>query len=206
MLLADDHPLIRQGLKSTIETFGLASEILEAEDGRQAIALSLQHKIDLFILDYRMPIMGGYETAKVLLSKSPKTKIVIITAYTETDLVNNLLNLGVRGFVSKNTDVTEIHSALNKVLSGKIYVNKVLEDRMDRERNYINRHSSQLNFTKRESELINLLSKGKTSRQISECLGVTQKSVEIYRSRLLDKVGVKNSIALVDYLHNNGIL
>ena len=113
IVLADDHPLIRQGLKSIIETFNLADEILEADNGKRALELACLHQIDLFILDYRMPELGGYETAKVLLAKNPKTKIVIITAYSENDLISSLLNLGVRGFLSKNTTLEEIRTKLN---------------------------------------------------------------------------------------------
>ncbi len=206
ILLADDHPLIRHGLKTIIETLGLANEILEADDGRQALALSHQNQIDLFILDYRMPHMGGYDTAKVLLNKNPKTKIVIVTAYSETKLISDVLDLGVLGFLLKNTDLEEIHYALNKVLSGQVYMNKTLEERILRERSYSNSCSSQLNFTKRENELITLLSKGKTSKEISQSLGVTQKTIETYRSRLLEKAGVKNSIELIDYVHTNGLV
>jgi DNA-binding NarL/FixJ family response regulator len=206
MLLADDHSLIRQGLKSLIETFHLADEILEAENGTQVIDLSLQHHIDLFILDFRMPVMGGYDTAKLLLTQNPKTKIVIITAYSESDMIVGLLALGVRGFVSKNTTLEELQFALTKVLAGEIYVNKIHEAQIIREQNFSNQSSAPITFTKRENQLIALMSKGKTSKEISLSLEVTQKTIEIYRSRLLNKVGVKNSIELIDYFHINGLL
>ncbi len=206
ILLADDYPLIRQGLKSIIETLDPVAEILEADNGKRVIELSRQHQIDLFILDYRMPEMGGYDVAKILLARNPKTKIIIITAFSESDLIANVLNLGVRGFLSKTTDIAEIRLALNKVLTGEIYLDKLLEDRMQRESGFSKKNPLPLTFTKRENDLMLLLSKGNTSKDISLSLGVTQKTIEIYRSRLLEKTGVRNSVELVDYFHSNGLI
>jgi DNA-binding NarL/FixJ family response regulator len=206
ILLADDHPVIRKGIKSIIETFDVASEIVEASDGKQVIELSRSHQFDLFIMDYKMPEMDGYDAAKILLQKNSAVKIVVISMYADTVRVLNLFKLGVFGFMVKNTNIEEIQSGINCVLKGDQYMSKVLEERIQREQDQFRKPLGPLKFSKRESELILLLSKGNTSREIALTWGLSLKTIETYRSRLLEKVNAKNTSELLNYCVRNGLV
>lgn len=206
ILLADDHPVIRKGIKSILETFAGVSEIMEACNGKQVIELSQSHHFDLFILDYKMPEMDGYDAAKILLHKNSLAKIIIISMYADTVLILNLFKLGVLGFLVKNTDIDEIESGIHSVLKGDQYLSKVLQERIQREQDQFPKPLGPLKFSKRESELILLLSKGKTSKEISIIWGLSLKTIETYRSRMLEKVSVKNTSELLNYCNRNGLL
>lgn len=205
ILLADDHPAFRKGLKSIIESLLLSSEVLEAENGKEVIALAIRHRIDLFILDYKMPTLDGYEAAKILLRRDPSCRILVITMYTDTVLILNFLKLGVKGFLMKNSSIDEIEQGIDKVLAGEVYLNPCLEEAIP-PGNFLDKRLTPLKFTARESDLVTLLSLGKTSRDISQSLGLSLKTIEAYRSRLFDKVGVKNTPELLTYCNRNGLL
>jgi len=206
ILLADDHPVVRKGIKSILESFAGVGEIVEASDGKQVIELSRNNDFDLFILDYKMPEMDGYDAAKSLLHKNPSAKIIILSMYDDTVLILNLLKLGVLGFMVKNTDVDEIESGVRSVIKGDRYLSKDLKDRIQHEQDQSSKPLSPLKFSKRESELLLLLSQGKTSREIALEWSLSVKTIETYRSRMLVKASVKNTSELLNYCNRNGLV
>jgi DNA-binding NarL/FixJ family response regulator len=204
ILLADDHPLFRKGLKSVIENISSANIVLEAADGNEAITLSHNHDFDLVMLDYKMPGMDGYDTAKLLLENDPQRKIIIITMYNETPLIISLFRLGVKGFLMKNSEVEEIEMAIAKVSSGELYYNSIFKDLIESE--LASDKQFALRFSKRETEIVELLSKGRTSLEIAKSLRISQRTVDTYRYRLFNKTEVKNTYELLNYFYQNGLL
>jgi len=203
ILLADDHPVFRKGMKTVISGLGVPHEILEAGDGRTALEIASTQTIDLFLLDIKMPEIDGYELSKLLLKKDPKVKIIVITMYNDTPLIANLFRIGVRGFLIKNTETDEMIKAIQQVLAGDLFYNDTLKDIVHGER----RQKAVLpfEFTPREIDLVELLSKGKTSKDIAETWGLTLKTIETYRSRIIEKAKVKNVAELLNYFHKNGL-
>lgn len=126
--------------------------------------------------------------------------------YTDTPLILNLFRIGIKGFLMKNSDIDEIDLAIRQVLEGKIYYNKALEKIIGPELKRRGKKLPPLKFTKREMEIMQLLSIGKTSKEIGYKFKLTLKTVETYRGRLLKKVGASNTSELMNYFYQNGLL
>jgi len=199
-LLADDQPLVRLGLTSFIKSLNPNFTVHIARDGKEALALFYKHPIDLLILDYRMPVLNGYDVANEILSVNATKKIIIVSMYTDEPLISSLFHLGVSGFVSKHADVLELEKAIAAVLNGRLYWPKEFEDILGKQPVV----ATTIKFTDRELDLVASLSKGKTSTEIARNWGISLKTVETYRSRLIEKTGVKNVAELIHYFHKNG--
>jgi DNA-binding NarL/FixJ family response regulator len=202
ILVADDHPLIRKGMIGFVKSLKLARKYYEAADGIEVLRLAEQHPIDLFLLDVEMPRLGGYETAKFLLAKSPKTRIIVNTMHDGHALMNGLLSLGVRGFVLKGEDISYFEKAIKQVLNGGSYVSPRLEK-------YVDKHMKQdslMEFTPDEIKIVRLLSKGYSSSEIAVKLDLSVRTAETYRHRLIKRLNVANSTELVEYFHKNGLM
>jgi two-component system invasion response regulator UvrY len=202
ILLADDQPLVRVGLRSFLKTVNENFVIHEAADGKETLEIFYKHRIDLLILDHRMPRMSGYEVAREILSVNVTKKIIIVSMFTDAPLISRLFQLGVNGFISKNADVSELQHAIETVLAGKLYFSKEFESILAEKQSTL----PAISFTDRELDLVISLSKGKTSIEISKNWGISVKTVETYRSRLIEKTGVKNIAELIHYFHRNGQL
>lgn len=199
ILIADDHPLFRKGLSRMIKQLGFEGEILEARHGDEVLALRCEHDIDLYILDYSMPLMNGYDAAKVILRTKPRAKIIIMSMYDDLHLLTNFQNVGIKGFINKNSEPEQVKQALTAVLSGREHYPIV-------DRKATRSVTPPLQFTPREMELIQLLAKGHTTRDIARLLNLTQKTVETYRCRLLEKVNVKNTSELLSFVYRIGVV
>jgi DNA-binding NarL/FixJ family response regulator len=197
ILLADDHPLFRKGLRSVIRSLGFIGLVLEAGNGKEVLQIKEENLVDLYILDYKMPELDGYDTSMFILKKDPRAKIIIITMYDNPPLVANFHKIGIMGFMNKNTDPDRIETGILTVLNGWEYYESVEKELGD---------AHPIQFTHREKELIALLAKGLTSQAISQNLGLAYKTIETYRSRLLEKVSARNTSELLHYVHRIGLI
>jgi DNA-binding NarL/FixJ family response regulator len=207
ILIADDHPLIRSGLRAFINSLNVCREVQEAENGRQVLQLARETPFDLILLDFRMPDLNGYEVAKALLSRRPATKIIVISMYSDQTLVTNLIQLGVRGYIVKNEDTSQIEKAILTVLNGGSYFSDLLNpDFLHQFANGTPKSLGIIDFTYHEKELVNQLSKGHSTAEIATHLNLSIKSVETYRYRLLKKTRLHNTAELVDHFHRIGLI
>jgi len=207
ILVAEDQPIFRKGLKDTIAATGLANRIYEAGNGKEAIDLLQYEKVDLLFMEFTMPEVDGYDASKIILSNYPKIKIVVLTHYDEIPVILNFFAIGVRGFLTKAIDGDEIKTAILNVMKGNYYHHS----KFDKDISIwlsggLSSRLPFISFSNREMELIVQLSKGKTSFEIARHLNLRYKSVETYRHNLLNKAKVKNSAELVDYIYRNGIM
>ncbi|HEX5171751.1 MAG TPA: response regulator transcription factor [Cyclobacteriaceae bacterium] len=201
ILVADDHTPTRIGIHHILRKLvKFDGEILEAVDGCEVIELTKKHTIDVYILDHSMPQLNGYEAAKVVLKTNPGSKIIMMSMYDEPELVASYYEAGIQGFLSKSTLVDNIETTFVKVLKGE-----PVSDYLNQEYNTPLKTPA-IHFTKRDKELIKLLAQGFASKDISSSLGLTLRTVETYRSRLLEKVNVKNTSELLLYVHRIGII
>src|SRR5690606_36501496 len=201
ILIADDHPMYRRGLRSAIKSFGFDGVILEAKNGNEVISYHRQCLIDLYILDHKMPELTGYEAVKIILRSNPKARIILNTMYDEPSLITAYLEEGITGYIDKNSEPEQFEQAIRYALSGWGVYNSL------QERNaYSSLAYAPIQFTKREKQLIELLAQGSTTHDIAQKLDLTFKTVETYRCRLLDKVSVKNTSELLHYVHKNGLI
>lgn len=202
ILVADDHAVVRKGVITFLKAAKAASKFYEAANGNEVVNLAEKHRIDLFLLDISMPELNGYETAKILLEQNKHTRIIVNTMFDGHALVNGLVQLGVKGFVTKGEDPELMIKAIQAVIKGRTYICPKMRESL-----YIKNKGegfSDMDFTITERRLVKMLSEGFSSSEIAIELGLSIRSAETYRHRLIKRLKVANSVELVEYFHKNG--
>jgi DNA-binding NarL/FixJ family response regulator len=201
ILIADDHSLIREGIKTLITRNKEYIIVGEAGSGVEAVDLYDSLKPDLLILDISMPKMNGMEVASEILSHNRDANIIMLSMYDDEDYISKCIELGVKGYVVKIESGNELECAIQAVLNGKTYFSQQAHEVIFRK--YTQRISKRkdvsptVSVTKREIEIIKLIAEGLTSQQMADKLFISPRTVETHRSNLMKKMGVKNSIELV---------
>ena len=198
----DDHRLFRSGLKYMLEATGKYKVLAEASNGFEFLELLENYKPQLVIMDIQMPKMNGLEATRLALSRIPDLKVLIVSMYGETEYYNSLIELGIKGFLLKDTDNEEFFLALNKVLAGDTYFAQELLLSIIRE----NAQQQPIKLSRREKEVLDLISHGLSNQEISNVLNISQRTVERHRTHLLEKTGSKNSIRLVLFALKNNLI
>ena len=204
VLLADDHALVREGIKATLEASGL-SVIGEASDGRDAVRLARELQPDVAVFDIGMPGLNGVDAARVALKESPRLKIVLLTVHTEDAYVAEAIRAGVGGYVLKKQATADLVRAIQEVSEGNTYlspgVSRAVVDAV--------RSGSQLPadpLTNREREILQLIAEGKTTKQVASVLGISVKTVETHRSHIMDKLQIRDTAGLIRYALRRGLV
>jgi DNA-binding NarL/FixJ family response regulator len=203
LLIADDHGLMREVMACFLEAAPDLEVIAEAEDGREAVALTEQYRPDVVLMDLSMPHMNGLEATRQIASKVPASKVLVITASRNEGLLQQMLDAGAAGFVLKTGDTDELLSAVRTVLQGKRYISQGLTSReLSGSRSHATRLES---LTAREREVLQLIGEGRTNREIAGQLCLSVKTVEVHRGRIADKLGVRGRSLLVKYSISSGL-
>jgi DNA-binding NarL/FixJ family response regulator len=203
LLIADDHGLMREVMACFLEAAPDLEVVAEAEDGREAVALAVQCQPDVVLMDLSMPHMNGLEATRQIAAKAANSKILVITASRNESMLQQLLEAGAAGFVLKTGDTEELLSAVRTVLQGKRYISQGLSSReMSPGRANTTRLET---LTAREREVLQLIGEGRTNREIAGQLCLSVKTVEVHRSRIADKLGVRGRSLLVKYSINSGL-
>ena len=202
IIIVDDHKLFRTGLKYMLEESDQYQIIAEASNGAEFISLLDHYHPDLVILDIKMPVMNGIEAAKLAITRIPSISILILSMYGEPEYYSTLLDIGVRGFVLKDAENEEFFTAVQKVIRGGTYFSQELL------LNIINKDtpSRQIRLSRREKEVLELISQGHSSQEISGLLNISQRTVERHRTIMLEKTGVRNSISLIVFAVKNKLI
>lgn len=201
ILIADDHSLIREGVKTLITRNKNITIVGEAANGNQAVELYEKLSPDLVILDISMPQKNGMEAAQEILATDENANIVMLSMYDDEDYISKCIELGVKGYVIKNESGNELEYAIQAVLNGKTYfsqqAHEVIFKKYTQRISKKKETSSLVSVTKREIEIIKLIAEGLTSQEMANKLFISPRTVETHRSNLMKKMGVKNSIELV---------
>jgi two-component system response regulator NreC len=204
ILLAEDHLMFRQGLKAVLERENL-EVVGEASDGHEAIRLARALHPDVAVLDLAMPSLNGLDAAREIIQSSPKTKTILLTMHTEDQYVIEALRVGVRGYVLKTQATPDLIQAVQEVHRGTIYlspgVSRVLVEA------YLSKtHLPSDPLTPRERQVLQLVAEGKTTKEIAVVLGVSVKTAESHRTRLMEKLDVHETASLVRYAIRTGLI
>lgn len=206
-LIADDHPVSRNGLGTLLRTEWPEVEILFTSNGEEATDQYSKNKPDLVILDYRMPVLNGLEAAKRILEIDRHAKIILLTMFDTKPIVLNFLKVGGKGFLHKGTNVDQIIQAIYGVLQGDYYFSSECETEISR---WLSSGMKEkipvISFSHREHQLTLKIVRGLTNKEIAAELDLSTRTVEFYRKKLLSKTQVKNTAELVEYIARNGIL
>jgi two-component system response regulator NreC len=204
ILLAEDHVIVRQGLRALLEQAGM-TVIGEASDGQEALLIAHERHPDVAILDIAMPHLNGIETARRLRETLPQTKIVLLTVHTEAPYVLEAMQAGAVGYVLKTQAAADIVQAIRDVVQGEIY----LSSRVSRAvvKAYLTRSDLPPDpLTSRERETLQLIAEGQTTKEIAWRLGLSVKTVESHRIRLMRKLDIHETATLVRYAIRRGLI
>ncbi len=200
--IVDDHKILREGLKRILIDMGNLDVVIEASNGDEFIRQLEYIQPDLAIVDINMPVMNGSETVKIAKQKFPNIKIIILSMHSSEDYYNTFNELGVDGYLLKESDYEELSRAIKAVIAGGKFYSQELLMGLLTHRN----PESNINLTKREKEILKLLCSGLSTQEIADKLFLSMRTVEKYRSDMLIKTGVANSISLVLYAIKNGLV
>ncbi|WP_445665188.1 response regulator [Fodinibius sp. AD559] len=202
ILLADDHDIVRDGIKMLLEDeVGFTIEA-EAENGLQAIEICKKHDIDLIIMDINMPEMNGIEATEKIKESFPDIKVLALTMMDEDQHIRQMIEAGASGYILKSSDKIELVDAITTILDGKHYFSDDATQSvmMDLVKGTTKKESSDPgNITEREKEVLELIVKQYTNQEIAEELHISTRTVDAHRRNLLQKTGAKNTAGLVTY-------
>ncbi|MCZ7584692.1 MAG: response regulator transcription factor [Deltaproteobacteria bacterium] len=209
ILLADDHQMIREGLKVLLEREDDLEAVGEAEDGEQAVGLVDSLRPDMVIMDVVMPGVNGIEATRKIVGLQPDIKIIALSMHTEKRYVTEILKSGASGYVLKDSAFDELSRAIQVVREGKTYLSPEISGVLVED--YVRRGSSATGqpvttpLSAREREVLQLLAEGNATKDIAEKLGVSVKTVETHRHRIMRKLGIFNVAELTKYAIREGL-
>ncbi len=210
ILIADDHVMIRDGVRSLLSKNDQITVVGEASSGSETLEKYRSIKPDLLIMDISMPDMNGMDTAEQILKDDPAAKIIILSMYDDEDYICRCMEHGVKGYVVKNETGSELDYAVRTVLKGQTYfssqVQKVIFRKYSNSVARKKQKEPEVKLTGREVEIVKLISEGLTSLQMAEKLFISPRTVETHRANLMKKTGVKNSIELVKKMEKIGLI
>ncbi|PYM35769.1 MAG: DNA-binding response regulator [Candidatus Rokuibacteriota bacterium] len=203
VLLADDHLIVRQGLKVLLQREGL--EIVgEAADGQQAVRLARDRCPDVAILDFAMPVLNGLDAAREILRICPRARVILLTMHTEDRYVHEALRVGVSGYVVKSQASADLVRAIREVSRDMTY----LSPRVSRTvvQAYLAKTEGPGPLTPREREVLRLVAEGKTTKEVAAILGISAKTAEAHRMRIMKKLETHNTASTVRYAIRQGLV
>jgi two-component system, NarL family, response regulator DegU len=204
IVLADDHVLVRKGIKAMLESDTQIEVIGEASNGAEALETSRNLRPDILVLDIRMPEMNGLEAAAKLKDVAPDTKAVILSMHDSEEYVLQALDAGAYGYLLKDTDKSEFLKALKQIHSGNKYftgaVSNVLANRLLNAKTFTQKSVAEdpYHLTKREKEILRMIIDGKNNKDIADSLDKSVRTIETHRFNIMKKIGVTNAIDMVN--------
>lgn len=207
VLIVDDHPLFRQGLRQVVDADARFELIGEAGDGEGALRLILEKKPEIAVLDVNLPGLSGLEVARRLQGKRLPTRLIVLTMYKEEETFNRALDVGVMGFVLKENAVEDILNSLVAVAAGQHYlspsISGYLVRRRDRTEALAARKPGLEDLTRAERRILKLISEKKTSREIAAELFISPRTVEAHRAHICTKLDLRGSHSLLQFALEN---
>lgn len=211
ILIADDHPLIAEGIKNTFENNEDFKVVATVNNGKEALDFVEENLVDVVLLDINMPVLDGVECAKELLKKHKNLKIAMLSMYQESSIIKNLIDIGVKGYMLKTIPSDELLLAVKNIYKSKEYFNadvtKALISDDDSSSLHLFAKKSPLleELTTREKEIIKSISQGLTSIQIAEKLFISPRTVDTHRTNIMRKIEVNNVVSLIRFAFQNGL-
>jgi DNA-binding NarL/FixJ family response regulator len=205
ILIVEDHPVVRQGVRQIVGSNVDMKVVAEAADGREALGAAEQVNPDLVLLDLSLPGMDGIDVLKGLKRVLPRTPVIVLTMHSEEEFAIRAVKAGASGYLTKDTAPAELVSAVRRVYGGGRYVSAWLAERLTDRLSRGSERPAHERLSDREYQVLRLIASGKSTREISEILSLSVKTVSTYRARIFHKMGVRTPAALVAYVIRNGL-
>jgi DNA-binding NarL/FixJ family response regulator len=206
--LADDHTLVRAGIRALLEADGRVEVVAESGDGREALELVLEHRPDVALIDLGMPGLNGLELARRLTQQLPRTRVIVLSMHAEPSYVRQALKAGVAGYLVKGAAVSELPLAIDSVMRGETYLSPRISHSVVQEllRDGAGEPDPLEGLTGRQREILQLVAEGRSTKEIASTLGLSVKTVETHRSRIMDRLGIRDVAGLVRLAIRTGLV
>jgi DNA-binding NarL/FixJ family response regulator len=212
VLLAEDHLIVREGLRALLKLEEGIEVIGEAENGRKAVELAGSLRPDVIVMDIAMPLLNGMEATRQILEALPDTRILMLSAYSDDAYVSLVMAIGAAGYLIKQTAAHVLPKAIRTVHQGKTFFSPTISKRFDHHRQkaqergdlHAKKNASQL--SSREMEVLQLIAEGKANKETAEHLHISIKTVEKHRQSLMDKLNIHDTAGLTRHAIANGII
>jgi DNA-binding NarL/FixJ family response regulator len=196
LVIADEHTFFRNGLRAALHAFKYIEVLSEASDGKQLYHAVGKHRPDVIITDISMPEMNGLEAMRLIKQRYPTTGIVVLSAHAEASIIKEVLQAGAHSYLLKTADIKEIEQAVQSAKRGKIFFPVSTIKHLGDVVQYL---CQECTLSMREKEIIRLLFEELTTKEISEQLCLSERTVEEYRKHILEKTGSKNVVGIIKY-------
>jgi len=210
IIIAEDHTILRAGLRSLLAARNDIEIVGEAGDGREAVRIVDKHVPDLLLIDLSMPKLNGMEAIKEIKSRHPGVKIIVLTVHKSEEYITASLIAGANGYILKDASQNELILALEYVMAGKTFLSPSISDKMVdiylQNWNEGETKSVLGNLTAREREVLKLIAEGNTNKKIADHLCISMKTVEKHRANLMHKLDLRNTAALTAYAIDKGLV
>ena len=212
VIIADDHTIVREGIRMILNRVPEVTVVAEASNGREAVALVNELKPDVVVMDVIMPELDGIEAAGIIKRENPDTEIIALSMYSDRCFISEMLKAGARGFLLKDCASTELAEALYAVRNGDVYLGPSVSEIVAKL--YVdavhglgrNGEGDGAELSPRESEIAKMLAEGRTNAEIAGMLHVSVKTVGTHRQNLMKKIGVRNIAELTKYAISRGLI
>ncbi len=208
VVLADDHTLVRAGLKSLIDIMTGVEVVAEASNGREAMDLAAQFRPEIVLMDIAMSELNGLEAAERIIKMHPECKIIVLSMHSTAEYVKRALQIGVMGYVIKDAAASELEVALRAVARGEKYLSPPVSTRLiDQYEALLPERRDDANaLTLREREILQLIAEGHTTKDISSILRVSVKTIDTHRTHLMNRLDIHDVAGLVRYAIRTGLI
>jgi DNA-binding NarL/FixJ family response regulator len=204
VLIADDHGVVAEGLRHLVEAQPDMEVVAVVEDGREAVRMAGEAGPDVVLMDLSMPELNGADATRAIVQRDPRCRVIVLSMYAEREYVRRALKAGAIGYVVKRSAAKEVVDAIRSAHAGERYLSPrvadVLLEGPEERTDPLGKLSS------REREVLQLIAEGRTGAEIAERLALSQKTVETYRARLIEKLGIRDVPGLVRFAIQNGLV
>ena len=206
VLLAEDHTVVRQGLKLILDTTDDIQVVGEAENGRQAVTLAKKLQPDIVLLDVAMPMLNGLEATKQLRQQSPNSKVVILSSYDDDRFVHQSLSGGASGYLLKHSAGNDLIKAIHEVNAGRKFFSPAIQKRLATQQPQPPDRPPKDPLSRREAEVLQLIAEGFANKQIADELEISVKTVEKHRQSMMNKLNIHEVAGLTRYAVARGMV
>lgn len=206
ILIADDHGVVAEGLKHLIEAQPDMQVVAMAPDGREAVRLAREAAPDVVLMDLSMPELNGADATRSILEREARCRVIVLSMYADRAYVRRALKAGASGYVVKRSAAKEVVEAIRAVYAGQRYLSPKVADVVIDDYAAEDKQDPLARLSAREREVLQLLAEGRTGAEIATRLALSQKTVETYRARLVEKLGIRDVAGLVKFAIQRGIV
>lgn len=210
LFIADDHQMFIDGLKLGLQAYEDIEIVGEANNGKKLLTELQLKTVDVLLLDINMPIVDGVEAMQTISQHHKNLKVIIVSTYTDYQLIQKLQKLGISGYLIKTSSVTELYEAIHTVFQGDVFFHKkiveILESKTEQKDDSYDGFIKKYKITTRELEILKHVAEGKNTDEIAEKVFLSAHTIQGYRKSLLKKLNVKNSAELIKFVYENKIL